>query len=397
MMETGSPSILWIASYLRHPSGHSTEVRAFLRALEELGHQPSAGEVSRMDGEKNTTPLSSEELAMLVRQIERPPREPFVAIHHYTPKPGRRYLVSSAANVARSMFETNRLPDGWAEVLSDKDQVWVPSRHNYEVFAEGGVPESKLRILGETLDFEAFSPSRVEPMDLGAPEGHLVFLSNFDFSERKGWRQLLLAWARAFEANDPVCLVLKTISVAKWDQDYIRERILHFLEAEFGNGARAHLAPIQILPTRLSSEETPPLYAAADVYVAASRGEAWGRTYMEAMAMELPTVGTRYGGNLDFMTDEDCWLIDGALVPVEAHADVVSDIYYGHRWFEADVDELAAVLREIASDPDGARAKASGARDRLLAEFGPVPVTDRIIELAAAVLAESEAGKSIRA
>ena len=113
--------------------------------------------------------------------------------------------------------------------------------------------------------------------------------------------------------------------------------------------------------------------------------------------MELPTVGTRYGGNLDFMTDEDCWLIDGALVPVEAHADVVSDIYYGHRWFEADVDELAAALREIASDPDGARAKASGARDRLLAEFGPVPVTDRIIELAGAVLAEAEAGKSIRA
>lgn len=396
-METGSPSILWIASYLRHPSGHATEVRAFLRALEELGYQPSAAELSAMDGEKKTIRLTSDELAMLVRQLERSPREPFLAIHHYTPKPGRSYLVSSAANVARTMFETNRLPDGWAELLSEKDQVWVPSRHNYEVFAEGGVPESKLRILGETLDFDAFSPGAVEPMDLGAPEGHLVFLSSFDFSERKGWRQLLLAWARAFDASDPVCLVLKTLSVAKWDEDYIRERILHFLEAEFGNGARDRLAPMEILPTRLSSEEKPQLYAAADVYVAASRGEAWGRTYMEAMAMGLPTVGSRYGGNLDFMTDEDCWLVDGELVPIESRAEVLSDIYHGHQWFESDVDELAAVLREIASDPDNARAKASGARDRLLAEFGPVPVTDRIIELAEAVLADVEAGAPTRA
>jgi len=396
-METGSPSILWIASYLRHPSGHATEVRAFLHALEELGYQPSAAELSALDGEKNTIRLTNEELAMVVRQIERPPREPFVAIHQYTPKPGRRYLVSSAASVARTMFETSRLPDGWAELLSDKDQVWVPSRHNYEVFADGGVPESKLRILPETMDFDAFSPSRVEPMDLGAPDGHLVFLSSFDFSERKGWRQLLLAWARAFDAGDPVCLVLKTLSVAKWDEDYIRERILHFLEAQFGNGARAQLAPIEILPVRLSSEEKPRLYAAADAYVAASRGEAWGRTYMEAMAMGLPTVGTRYGGNLDFMTDEDCWLVDGELVAVEATADVISDIYHGHHWFEADVDELAGALREIVSDPGAARAKASGARDRLLAEFGPVPVTDRIIELAEAVLAEAEAGEPTKA
>jgi glycosyltransferase involved in cell wall biosynthesis len=255
------------------------------------------------------------------------------------------------------------------------------------------VPESKLRVLPETTDFEAFSPGAAEPMDLGAPEGSLVFLSNFDFSERKGWRQLLLAWSRAFDANDPVCLVLKTLSVAKWDEDYIRERILHFVELEFGNGAKGQLAPVKILPTRLGTFELPPLYAAADVYVSASRGEAWGRTYMEAMAMGLPTVGTRYGGNLDFMTDDDCWLVDGELVPVESHSEVLSEQYRGQRWFEADVDELADVLRQIASDPAAARAKASGARDRLIADYGYAPITDRIMELAEGVLAGAGASK----
>ena len=396
-METGSPSILWIASYLRNPSGHAAEVRAFLRALEELGHEPSAIELSAMDGDRKTIRLTDEELAMVVRQIERRPREPFVAIHQYTPKPGRRDFPSAAADVARIMFETDRLPDGWAELLSPKDQVWVPSQHNYEVFAEGGIPESKLRILPETMDFDIYDPAAVDPMDIDVPEDHLVFLSSFDFSERKGWRQLLVAWARAFDAGDPVCLVLKTLSVAKWDEDYIRERILHFLETEYGNGSRGELAPIKILPVRLSTQENPRLFAAADVYVAASRGEAWGRTYMEAMAMGLPTVGTRYGGNLDFMTDEDSWLVDGEMVPVESHAEVLAPFYHGHCWFEADVDALAGALREIASDPQAARAKASGARDRLLAEYGPEPVTDRVIELAEGVLAESGAGEASRA
>jgi glycosyltransferase involved in cell wall biosynthesis len=392
-MEIPTPSLLWIASHLRHPSGHAEEARAALRALEECGFEPSAIELGKLEGEKRTVPMSERELAMLVRQIERAPSGPVVAIHAYTPKPERRYSAGAAANVARVMFETDRLPDGWAELLAERDQVWVPSRHNHEVFASGGIPEGKLRIVTETLDFDAFDPGAAEPMEIGAPADHFVFLTNFDFSERKGWRQLLLGWAKAFEPGDPVCLVLKTLSVAKWDEDYVRARILHFLELEFGQGARDRLAPIELLPARLSTDQLPGVYAAADAYVSVSRGEAWGRTYMEAMAMGLPTVGSRYGGNLDFMNDEESWLIDGELVPVGSHSEVLNEMYRGHRWFEADVDQLAAILREIASDPAAARAKASGARDRLVAEYAPVPFTAGIAELAKAVLAEVASGQ----
>jgi len=385
-----APSILWIASHLRYPSGHAEEARAFLCALEQEGHEPSAIEMARM-GTERSVPLSEEELARLVRQMERRPDDPVVAVHAYTPKADRDYGVPAAVAVARAMFETDRLPDGWTVPLASKEQVWVPSMHNYEVFAAGGVPESKLRILGQTLDFETYDPDTAEPIDLGAPDDHLVFLSNFDFSERKGWRRLLMGWARAFDAHDPVCLVLKTLSVAKWDEDYIHQRIRHFLDVELGAGSGNRLAPIEILPCRVGPHELPPFYAAADAYVSVSRGEAWGRTYMEAMAMELPTVGSRYGGNLDFMSDDDCWLIDGELVPVASHAEVLNDLYMGHRWFEADVDELARVLREIASDPTAAREKARGTRARLMSEFGPEPITRRILELAeSAVLSVEE-------
>lgn len=386
-MDEEAPALVWIASHLRHPSGHAEEARSTLRALEQCGQQPCARELTTLEGQQTTVPLSGEERAMLVRQLERTPSDPSVAIHAYTPKPERSYVVPATAQVARVMFETDRLPAGWADLLLGFERVWVPSRHNYEVFASCGVAEDRLRLLGQTLDFDLYRPGAVEPLATGAPEGHLVFLSNFDFSERKGWRQLLLAWARAFDPGDPVCLVLKTLSVSKWDEEYVRARIAEFLRRELGGSER--LAALRILPLRLGTDEIPRLYAGADAYVSASRGEAWGRTYMEAMAMELPTVASRYGGNLDFMSDDDCWLIDGELVEVGEGAEVLSEAYRGHRWFEADVDQLAAALREIASDPATARAKAKGTRQRLMAEFGPAALAGRIRALAEEALAES--------
>ena len=378
------PSVLWIVSYLRHPSGNSEEARAFLRALEMRGYEPCAielglrGTYAISDG--LTVELDREHLEILVRALERKSRAPRVAVHAYTPRFERRYAHPDAVNVARVMWETDRLPDGWASLLAGRTAVWVPSKHNLRAFAEGGIPETKLRVLGETIDFDLFDPG-AEPLELDLPADHFTFLSNFDFSERKGWRQLLLAWARAFDANDPVCLVLKTISVARGDEEYARERIRHFIEKRLGGGKGDRLAPIVIASERMTGPDLPRLYAAADAYVSPSRGEAWGRTYMEAMAMGLPTVGTAWGGHLDFMSGDGSWLVPGELVPVGDDADVVDELYRGHRWFEADVDVLADVLREIAGDPAAARRRAAGARERLIAGWGPQPIADRIIEL----------------
>jgi glycosyltransferase involved in cell wall biosynthesis len=378
-----SPSILWIASHLFHPSGHSEEARGFLAALEAAGAEPSVLELS---GWGRHTPLAEDELVRLVRQLERQPTPPTVAVHHYVPRPGRGILEGAAANVGRYMWETDRLPGGWLELFEDRDAIWVPSRHNYETFAAAGVPEHKLRLVHQTLDFDAYRPG-VEPYPLGVPEGHFAFLSNFDFSERKGWRQLLLAWARAFGRHDPVCLVLKTLSVAEWPESYVNERVSHFIDNNLGPGARERMAPVVVVAEPLPSPEMPRVYAAADAFVCPSRGEAWGRTYMEAMAMELPTIGTRFSGNLDFMTDANSWLVDGEVVAVAEGAEVLDELYRGQHWFEADVDELADAMREIAGDPDAARRRAAPARRELIERFAPELVAAQVMRAAEEVLA----------
>src|SRR3954447_8704089 len=155
-----------------------------------------------------------------------------------------------------------------------------------------------------------------------------------------------------------------------------------FLSDEFGPQGTNDLAPIEIRPLRLDDPELPGLYAAADAFVLASRGEGWGRPYMEAMAMGLPTIGPDFGGSLAFMNDGNSWLFDGTMVPVPDDAEVWGGLYKSHNWLEPDVDSLAGMLQEIARDPEAARPKAEAARAELIERFGPEATAKRFTELA---------------
>jgi glycosyltransferase involved in cell wall biosynthesis len=374
---TETPALLWIGGY-EEATGLADEIRGFLRALEARGHEPA---LRRYYKPRHTVELSHSDRRMLDRQARREPRAPLVAVHHYIANL-RQISAPGAVNVARAMFETDSLPLGWRELLMERDEVWVPCEHNAEAFRRGGIPTSKLRVLGETIDFDEFAPG-AEPYPLQVEDGRFVFLSNFDFGERKGWRQLVGAWARAFSADDPVCLVLKTGSYTH-GEEYAADRIRAHVKDRYGASALERMAPIHVLSERLPGDRLPGLYAAADAYVLASRGEGWGRPYMEAMAMELPTIGSRWSGNLEFMHDGNSWLVDGELVPVAPDSEAFpTHLAQGHRWFEPDVDSLAEALRAVSGDRDAARAKAAAARTELIERFGTDAIVERIAELAA--------------
>ena len=377
--ETPWPQVLWLGP-ARDPSGHADELRGFLRAQERAGHEPA---LIDLPWTQIKTELSRSDDDMLRMQHSRGPRrKPDVAVHTYLPHAGNP-IIEGAVNVQRAMFETDRLPQKWLPVLLERDEVWVPCRQNYEAFADSGIPARKMRIVGGTLDFELFSPG-VEPYPLDVDPDRRVFLTNFDFSARKGWETLLRSWGQAFDAEDPVCLVLKTGSFYA-NTNEVEERITAFLRREFTR-RQSRLAPIQLMTDLLSAVDMPRLYAAADAYVLASRGEGWGRPYMEAQAMGLPTIASHYGGQLQFMDEDTSWLVGGRLVEVPEDADLFNDLYRGHRWFEPDADDLADKLRDIAGDWDEARRRGAPARQRLIDRFGYEATARTIREGACSVM-----------
>jgi glycosyltransferase involved in cell wall biosynthesis len=374
------PFIFWIGGY-DEASGLADEIRAFVRALDARGVDVG---VRGFYKARHTIDHSPSDRRMLDRAVKRQIRQPLVAVHHYIPTKVQ-VDIDGAVDVARAMFETDMLPAGWRELLLSRDEIWVPCEHNAEAFRRGGIPASKIRVLGETIDFDVFKPG-AEPYPVDIPDDHFVFFSNFDFGERKGWRQLISAWAEAFGPDDGVTLLLKSGSYSEGG-DYAISRIGAYVRERFGAGAADRMAPIEIIADRLPSDALPGLYSAADAYVLASRGEGWGRPYMEAMAMGLPTIGSRWSGNLEFMNDDNSWLVDGELVPVAPGAELYpTHLTPGHKWFEPDIDSLAAAMREVAANREASRAKAAGARAELMEKFGTEAIVDRILELSRDIL-----------
>lgn len=368
-----APRTAWFG-LIEGPSGYADEARGFLRALERAGHEPAARDIAPKTSDARLDP---EDRAMVARQLARPHDAAAVAVHHYAPSwlPNAPVLPR-AANVARTMFETDRIPASWLHQLLGRDEIWVPCEHNREAFERGGIPSSRLRVIGGTLDFEAYRPG-LEPLelDIGVPAGHRIFLSAFEFSSRKAWRELLHGWARTFAPTDPVCLVLKTTA----DPGGKLARRLHAeLEAAARAAGRSDTAPVRLLSQVLSPTDLARLYAAADAFVLCSRGEGWGRTSMEALAVGLPTIASRWSGPTEFMDDDTSWLVDGELVPVPEEHGVFADDVSDHRWFEPDLDALSAALASVASDFDAARRRAAPARGRLIERFGPDATTERL-------------------
>ncbi|HZQ82084.1 MAG TPA: glycosyltransferase [Gaiellaceae bacterium] len=370
---TGPLPLVWYGS-LREPSGYADEARTFLLALENEGYAPVARERvwSNLDAG-----VTGAQLAAIDAAVSRPiPDGDHVWVQHTVPHPSHRNR-EGARTVVRTMFETDRIPPVFRKRLLEADEVWVPSEFNVETFQRGGMSARRMRVLPETLDFEQFAPG-AEPLPVAGTRG-FTFLTNFDFTDRKGWDVLLDAWARAFDPDDDVSLVLKCLSLHGGSEEDIRTRIALHLDG------RA-TAPVVVDTRVIPATELPSLYAAADAYVMASRGEGWGRPYMEAMAMGLPTIGTRFGGNLAFMHDGNSFLVDGMLVPVGVDAQQHTPLYAGHRWFQPDAEALAETMRAVAAGGPDVTARAAGARAELIERFGPAPTAARIAELTMDVL-----------
>jgi len=371
--------VTWLAGVYT-TEGYAEEARAHMRALEAAGAEPRLADLPFKARMAQLTDAEKRMLAVQQQRLVCEPHRPTVIVQHYQPSATATKLETNASlHAFRTMFETDGVPSRWMPYLMSVDEIWVPSQFNVRTFSDAGIPPQRLRVLHQTIDFDLFDPDRptLTPMRLhGVGDATTVFLSTFAFDERKGWRQLLTAWAQAFTARDDVRLVLK--SGVFRNEGEARKRVQAFLD----DNHLTDVAPIDIIDRGLTAEEMVSLYAAADAFVLPTRGEGWGRPFMEALAMRLPTIASNWSAQLEFMDPAHCWLISGTLVAVDGDLRLWQDCgRAGHRWFEADVDALRDAMRDIASDPTAARAKAGPHRELLIERFSSARIADRIISL----------------
>ena len=367
--------LVWTGS-LFDPFGYADEARAYLIALDRAGH-PAAARDIRFTNDRVRLPSAHQQA--VERALARTPEGEFVLVHHRIPGPGQP-LHAEGPDVARTMFETDSVPRALAAApargrrgvgavrVQPRD---VPARRDPGRPAARAPRDDRLRPVRPRADRAARGAR--------ATRG-FTFLTNFDFTDRKGWDVLLDAWCDAFGRRTTT----SASSSSAWGCTCPRARSADRIDAYL---AGRPTAPI-LLDTRfLPTADMPRLYAGADAFVLASRGEGWGRPWMEAMAMGLPTIGSRWSGTTMFMDDANSWLVDGEVVDVaESAAEPTRPFYRGHRWFHPDREALAAALREVRRGGAEVDAKAAAGRPGLVERFGPEPIAERIAELTEAAL-----------
>ncbi|MCS7220812.1 MAG: glycosyltransferase [Anaerolineae bacterium] len=367
-------SVIWHAPIF-DPSGYADEARQFIIGLDSIGLQIKAIPINWSD---KIAKLSITEECRLKRLINMPiisSRDKIISVFHIFPTYFRR-IPDAAYHIGRTMFETDRIPDNWVIACNQMDEVWVPSDFNIESFARSGVKRDKLVKIPGSVEVNRYRLD-TSPLLIKGRRG-FNFLSVFDWSLRKGWDVLLRAFLEEFKPEEDVALILKVWSSYGQTLDQIRDEALSYLRLM---GLTDKLQDnIIFFEANLSTESLAGLYRAADAFVLPTRGEGWGRPFMEAMLMQLPVIGTRWSGHLEFMNDDNAYLVDCEIVDVPESAWREAPIFQGHRWAEPSVDHLRQLMRQVFEDRQSARQKGQTAREHIILHFNRELVARQIKE-----------------
>ena len=288
----------------------------------------------------------------------------------------------SEFRVLRTMFETDRIAPFWVEIIKSVDEVWVPSKFNFETFHRSGVPLEKLKVVPGAVDPVMFDPNRTEPLKLPNPASY-NFLSIFEWQERKAWDVLLGAYLREFTIDDDVCLWLRCSKAAHivsrlGNEAASPEEQVEAFAREQGISV-SRLPRIEVLSDPLPLTSMPSLYRAMDCLVGISRGEGWGRPQHEAMMMGLPVIASNWSGNTEFMSPTNSLLVDCEIIPVQQVENEMA-FMAGHNWAQPSEGHTREFMRGLFENPSQGRHLGQIARKEMQEDFSPEPVSEIVME-----------------
>ena len=196
-------------------------------------------------------------------------------------------------------------------------------------------------------------------LSMALPNGFRVLVM-FDFLstlERKNPFGAIEAFQRAFSPEDGAVLILKSVNGR-----HRPERQAELLRAV---GDRPDIVSID---ETISSIERDALISECDCYLSLHRSEGHGLPLSEAMALGKPVVATAYGGNTEFMTEENSYLVACALTRV---GEGVEHYPSQAHWAEPDLDDAARLLKTARGDLESGRSRGSRAQNDVQRSLAP--------------------------
>jgi glycosyltransferase involved in cell wall biosynthesis len=356
----GAPPAVRVTGYLSHTLGLGAAGRGYARALEAAGVAVSTASV----------PLHHLQLPVELQDgYGRHGFEDLLhdGVHHgfeivavnaeelpsFVQRLGESYFQGPRIGIWG--WETDTIPVRWRRAFALVQEIWVYSRFMAEnISAVAPVPTI---VLPPPVQAPA---EPVAPLRLDVPDDGPLFLFVFDYLstiQRKNPVGLIEAFKRAFAPGEGPRLLIKTINGP-----------LRPLAEEEVLWAAHGRADIHVIDRSLSGEELNGLMAACDCYVSLHRSEGFGLTMAEAMAIGKPVIGTGYSGNVDFMNDQNSYLVDYTLGRVGPDCEIYPP---EGEWAQPSVEHAAELMRRVIERPEEAAAIGARAREDIARQLSP--------------------------
>lgn len=246
-------------------------------------------------------------------------------------------------------WEVSHFPEEQRHAFDNVDEVWVATEH----VASALRPLTSKPVTTIRMPIVPGEPAEASRAELGMPEG-FCFLFVFDYRsvfKRKNPLGLVEAFSKAFAPDEGPSLLIKSIG----GDEYPAER--RALAA-----AVADRADIHLIEETVSKEMKDAMIAGCDCYVSLHRSEGLGLTMGEAMYFGRPVIATAYSGNLDFMTEENSFLVPHAMVEIGPDA---APYPPDKQWAEPDLERASELMRQVFENPDAAARRGGRAAEEI--------------------------------
>jgi glycosyltransferase involved in cell wall biosynthesis len=201
--------------------------------------------------------------------------------------------VGKGKHVGYIIFELESFNKRELHHLRSQDDLIVCSKWARSILDKYGL---KSHVVPLGVDIDVFFPTK------SSTDKDTVFLNLCKYEQRKGHDILIEAFCNAFEPTDAVKLVMVPFNPfigedgnKEWNSYYKMNKMGH---------------RVTILPRLSTQQEIAQVMNNADCGVFPSRAEGWNLPLLEMMACGKHLIATNYSGHTEFVTKENCHLIE---------------------------------------------------------------------------------------
>jgi len=300
-----------------------------------------------------------------------------VVIVHATPEflPALEHLAPPGVPlILHTVWEFERLPRDWPDLINRADGVIVPTRWNAQTFAEAGVRVPILVVPHAHVEgIESPQTAWLEPF---CPPDDVMLHSIATWHPRKRPDVTLAAYASAFGPGDATTMVLRTSGQVEsppadvgWPAH--RHSETSWLVADLMH-RHAPAPRLHVITDVLTFEQIAGLHHRSGCWVSLPHAEGWDLGCFDAAVAGCPVITTAYGAPLEYLDPDAAHLVPARLVD--------SDFHRGSVWAVPDLDIAVDMLRWVHADPEAAVRRAAAQAERLRATHEPAAVAADLVD-----------------